>query len=175
MRPPRSPARVSLNLEGGQLAAPPAPGPPPAAPLPPLPPQNDPIDPLLLRAAAAKDRRRQSKNSETGDLASLERSMRRLSRISLASGTGEPTSPTDSLTVSSPSLRAEKLLRRLSRQSDGVRLPVDYGRVGISGFSSSVSSSAPVSPGLRGVPPLVREEPPCTLSPHAPRCPTPPS
>ncbi|ELU39795.1 hypothetical protein AG1IA_06175 [Rhizoctonia solani AG-1 IA] len=82
--------------------------------------------------------------------------MRRLSRISLGSGPAEPTSPTDSLTVSSPSLRAEKLLRRLSRQSDGVRLPSDYGRVGISGYS--VPNSAPVSPGLRGVPPPLRED-----------------
>ncbi|CAE6414881.1 unnamed protein product [Rhizoctonia solani] len=154
-RPPRSPARASGQFERVQPVtnAPPAPGPPPMGPLPPLPPRDDPIDPLLLRAASAKERRRQSKNTE-GDIASLERSMRRLSRISLASG--EPTSPTESLTVSSPSLRAEKLLRRLSRQSD-IRLPTDYGRVGISGFSQS-TSSAPVSPGLRGVPPPVREE-----------------
>ncbi|CUA78019.1 hypothetical protein RSOLAG22IIIB_06927 [Rhizoctonia solani] len=129
-RPPRSPARVAGYFDQG----PPAPGPPPAGPLPPVP-RDDPIDPLLLRAAAAKERRRQSKNTQ-GDMASLERSMRRLSRISL----GEPTSPAD---PSSPSIRAEKLLRRLSRQSDGVRLPADYGRVGISGYSSS----APVSPG----------------------------
>ncbi|QRW25618.1 hypothetical protein RhiXN_10694 [Rhizoctonia solani] len=155
-RPPRSPARLSANLDSTQPPnARPAPGPPPAGPLPPLPPRDDPIDPLLLRAVAAKERRRQSKN-ETQDIASLERSMRRLSRISLGSGPAEPTSPTDSLTVSSPSLRAEKLLRRLSRQSDGVRLPSDYGRVGISGYS--VPNSAPVSPGLRGVPPPLRED-----------------
>ncbi|CAE6443206.1 unnamed protein product [Rhizoctonia solani] len=155
-RPPRSPARVSGYFDAVQpVNARPAPGPPPAGPLPPLPPRDDPIDPLLLRAVAAKERRRQSKN-ETQDIASLEWSMRRLSRISLGSGPGEPTSPTDSLTVSSPSLRAEKLLRRLSRQNDGVRLPSDYGRVGISGFS--VPTSAPVSPGLRGVPPPLRED-----------------
>ncbi|KAF8749885.1 eukaryotic ribosomal protein P1 P2 family [Rhizoctonia solani] len=107
-RPPRSPARLSANLDSTQ---------PPTPALPPY---------------AA------------------------LSRISLGSGPAEPTSPTDSLTVSSPSLRAEKLLRRLSRQSDGVRLPSDYGRVGISGYS--VPNSAPVSPGLRGVPPPLRED-----------------
>ncbi|CAE6505144.1 unnamed protein product [Rhizoctonia solani] len=152
-RPPRSPARVSGYFE----PVPAAPGPPPAGPLPPLPPRDDPIDPLLLRAAAAKERRRQSKNTE-GDMASLERSMRRLSKISL--GSTEPTSPTDSLQIGSPSLRAEKLLRRLSRQSDGVRLPVDYGRVGISGYS--VPNSAPVSPGLKGVPPA--SEVPLALS-----------
>ncbi|CAE7209622.1 unnamed protein product [Rhizoctonia solani] len=135
VRPPRSPARANGNFD----AQPPAPGPPPAGPLPPVP-RDETMDPLLLRAAVAKERRRQSKHAEQGDLASLERSMRRLSRISLASG--EPTSPTDSL---SPSIRAEKLLRRLSRQSD-VRLPADYGRVGISGFSAN---SAPVSPGLQ--------------------------
>ncbi|CEL58785.1 hypothetical protein RSOLAG1IB_08831 [Rhizoctonia solani AG-1 IB] len=156
VRPPRSPARVSGYFDAAQPAnARPAPGPPPAGPLPPLPPRDDPVDPLLLRAAVAKERRRQSKNG-TQDIASLERSMRRLSRISLGSGPGEPTSPTDSLTVSSPSLRAEKLLRRLSRQSDGVRLPSDYVRVGISGFSAP--TSAPVSPGLRGVPPPLAED-----------------
>ncbi|KAH7337893.1 hypothetical protein B0J17DRAFT_718651 [Rhizoctonia solani] len=155
-RPPRSPARISGYFDGVQ-PVPSTPGPPPAGPLPPLPPRDDPIDPLLLRAAAAKERRRQSKNTE-GDIASLERSMRRLSKISL--GSGEPTSPTDSLNVGSPSLRAEKLLRRLSRQSDGVRLPVDYGRVGISGYS--VPNSAPVSPGLKGVPPA--SEVPLALS-----------
>ncbi|CAE6474448.1 hypothetical protein ACGC1H_006201 [Rhizoctonia solani] len=135
-RPPRSPARMSGQFDP---PGPPAPGPPPAGPLPPVP-REEPMDPLLLRAVGAKERRRQSKNAE-GDLASLERSMRRLSRISLASG--EPASPTDSLAVSSPSMRAEKLLRRLSRQNEGVRLPADYGRVGISGYS------VPSSPGVR--------------------------
>ncbi|KAG8695926.1 hypothetical protein FRC09_008851 [Ceratobasidium sp. 395] len=89
--------------------------------------------------------------------------MRRLSRISLANSpageTSGPTSPTMSVAGSLNSResqmgreRAEKLLRRISRQSEGIRLPSDYGRVGISGFS--VPSSAPVSPGIRGVAPL---------------------
>ncbi|KDN36258.1 hypothetical protein RSAG8_10946, partial [Rhizoctonia solani AG-8 WAC10335] len=120
------------------------PGPPPVGPLPPVP-RDDPIDPLLLRAAAAKERRRQSKHAGAGDLASLERSMRRLSRISLNSG--EPTSPTDSLGIASPLLRTEKLMRRLSRQSDGMRQPGDYGR----GYS------VPNSPDLRGVPPVLED------------------
>ncbi|QRW13103.1 hypothetical protein RhiLY_12102 [Ceratobasidium sp. AG-Ba] len=158
-----------------------APGPPPLGPLPPIPDQQTPftgVDPLVLRAVSARERRearRQSKVPDDKDkeIAALERSMRRLSRISLnganspavESGSG-PTSPTISVAGSlgrgeSPfpsqvgrAERAEKLLRRISRQSDGIRLPSDYGRVGISGYT--VPSSAPVSPGIRGLPSPLR-------------------
>ncbi|KAG9119839.1 hypothetical protein FRC07_004935 [Ceratobasidium sp. 392] len=169
-RPPRSPARQVGYFDDEQptvQSAPkpnrgPAPGPPPQGPLPPLPDQQAPftgVDPLVLRAVTAQEQRktkRQSKTPDDKDIAALERSMRRLSRVSLA--TGESAGPTSPILAGRDSPfgreRAEKLLKRISRQSEGVRLPSDYGRVGISGFS--VPSSAPVSPGLRGVPAPLR-------------------
>ncbi|KAG8702936.1 hypothetical protein FRC08_003158 [Ceratobasidium sp. 394] len=171
-RSDRQSTEQDTNTQPKQPRRGPAPGPPPQGPLPPVPDQQAPftaVDPLVLRAVAARERREARRQSKTpDDMASLERSMRRLSRISLATGatspggdlpgrTSGPTSPTSVAGRESPfaqgarAERAEMLLRRISRQSDGIRLPSDYGRVGISGFS--VPTSAPVSPGLRGVPP----------------------
>ncbi|KAG8741216.1 hypothetical protein FRC10_003175 [Ceratobasidium sp. 414] len=173
--PPSPAAHLDDAKAKAQPRRGPAPGPPPQGPLPPLPDQQAPftaVDPLVLRAVAARERREPRRQSKTpDDMAALERSMRRLSRISLATSatspggdtgrTSGPTSPTVPVAGrESPfaqvgrAERAEKLLRRISRQSDGIRLPSDYGRVGISGYS--VPSSAPVSPALRGVPPLLR-------------------
>lgn len=173
--PHATPKHINLSLPPAKRG--PAPGPPPQGPLPPLPDQSAAFsegDPLIMRAASAREKRevrRQSKVPDEKDIAALERSMRRLSRISLGAG-ASPTdmgergsgaaSPTISLagSMSGHSVvraeRTEKLLRRISRMSDGVRLPADYGRVGISGFL--VPSSAPVSPGLRGVPPALQEQ-----------------